>query len=254
MRARYYWSALYLLACQNTSVIVHSRDSTPAPTAINPNPADPNVTFIIADILAAWFSRKNESGTYIGNKLSLLRLSGTRIKPLGWPSWLDSSVRENDTGKHQTALGPVNAVDMLDDMNVGYLYTIASNTPQESSLSMARGVGDPDKGIPVTMMMISKFVDYTCSQEAAKMVTDEGTLTNPVSADEVAYSSIQLLVARSLGRFANTNGRIYGVTMMFPDFSVARVSRTALSASSAWKAWYKDDLDQVEVSGGIIAN
>jgi hypothetical protein len=235
-RGKYYWAALYLLECQNTCVIVHSE-----------------FQFIIADILAAWFARKNDSRTFIGNKLSLLRLSGTRIKPLGWPSWLDSSINENDHAMIRTPQGPRLGVQELDDMNVGYLTTIADNTPQESALSMARGVGDPNKGIPVTMQMIAKYVDYICSQEAAKWITDTGTLTAPVLTDEVAYAEIQSMVMRNLSRFSGTNGRIYGITMEFPSFEEARVSRTKLSAASAWRAWYKDDLDTIEVSGGIIA-
>lgn len=225
-RDRYYWAMLHLMECQNTSVIVHSE-----------------FQYIIADILAAWFATRNASGSFIGNKLSLLRLSGTRIKPLGWPSWLDSSVNENDADGQQ----------QLRDMNVGHLATIADNTPQESYLTMARGIGDIDKGIPVTMQMIAKFVDYTCSQEAAKMVTSTGSLTDPILTDEDAYQEIQRLVGRTLGRFAGTNGRIFNIIMAFPEFAVAKKSRTALSAASAWRAWYKDDLDEVEVSGGITA-
>lgn len=225
-RARYYWAALYLMECQNTCVLVHSEPQ-----------------YIIADILAAWFGARNSSGTYIGNKLSLLRLSGTRIKPLGWPSWLDSSINENDADGHQ----------QLRDMNVGHLATIADNTPQESYLTMARCVGDIDKGLPVSMLMISKFVDYTCAQEAAKMITNTGTLTDPVMADEAAYGDIQRLVRTQLGRFSGTNGRLTSVTLVFPDFAQARKSRTALSAASSWRATYKDDLDEIEVSGGIVA-
>ena len=226
-RARYYWAVLYYLECQNTALIAHS-------SAVN----------IIVDVLAAWFAQRNSSGTFIGNKLSLLRLSGTRIKPLGWPSWVDSSVNENAEPYHQ----------QLRDMNVGFLATIADNTPQESYLTMARGIGDVDKGLPVSMMMIAKFCDYTCSMEAAKMITDTGTLTNPILTDEAAYARIQRIVAGTLNRFSGTSGRLYNVSLTFPDFSVAKVSRTALSAASAWSAKYKDDLDEVEVSGGIIAD
>lgn len=225
-RDRYYWAMLMFMECQNTTMLIHSE-------------AD----YIVADILAAWFAQRNTSGTFIGNKLSLLRLSGTRIRPLGWPSWLDSSVNENDMAGHQ----------QLREMNVGHFATISDNTPQESYLTMARGIGDTDAGIPVTMQMIAKFADYTMSMQAANMVTDRGTLTNPMLTDEDAYQEIQRLVGRTLARFAGTNGRLFNVMLMFPDFATARVSRTALSAASAWKAWYKDDLDMVEVSGGIVS-
>ena len=221
-RERYYWAALYLMDCTNTTVLAHAE-------SVN----------IISEILAAWFASRNASGQYVGNKLSLLRLSGTRIKPLGYPSWLDSSINENDA----------DGFDQLDAMHVGYLSTIADNTPQESALSMAHGV----TGIPVTMQMIAKFVDYQCSQAVSRLVTDKGTLTNPVLTDEEAYAAIQSIVAGNLGLFANSNGRIMNIMLLFPNFSAAKVGRTAISAASAWKAWYKDDLDSVEVSGGIVA-
>ncbi len=225
-RKKFFWGCLYKQSCINTTIFAHSEED-----------------YIIADVLGAWFAQKNTSGTYIGNKLSLLRLSGTRIKPLGWPSWLDSSINENDADGHQ----------QLRDMNVGFLQTIADDTPQECELSMCRGVGDIDKGIPMSMQMIGKYVDYTCSMDIAKMITDKGTLTDPVMTDEDAYKRIQATVMNNLSKFAGTNGRITGITMMFPSFDKAKVSKTAISAASAWKAWYKDDLDTVQVSGGIIA-
>lgn len=226
MRDRYYWGMLYLLGAENTTVIVHSEDEN-----------------IIVDVFAQWYAQKNSSGTFIGNKLSLLRLGGTRIKPLGWPSWLDESINENDAEGHE----------QLRDMNVGYLSTIAGDTPQECCLSMARGVGDIDRGLPVTMQAIARFCDYTCAQEAAKMITDKGTLVDPKLTDDDAYQQIQRLVKQTLNRFAGTDGRLYNVMLRFPSFDEAKVSRTALSAASSWKAWYKDDLDDVEVSGGIVA-
>jgi hypothetical protein len=225
-RNKYFWAALYLMECQNTTFIVHSEDK-----------------FIIGDIFGAWFGAKNTSGQYVGNKLSLLRLSGSRIKPLGWPSWIDSSVNENDADGHQ----------QLRDMNVGFLATISDNTPQECYLSMARGVGDVDKGIPVTMQAIAKFVDYTCSMASANLVTATGTLTEPVLTDEAAYGKIQDIVRATLSRFSSTNGRIAGVELSFPNFADAKVSRTALAAAHSWSGKYKDDLDTVEVSGGLVA-
>jgi len=89
--------------------------------------------------------------------------------------------------------------------------------------------------------------------EAANMVTDTGTLTNPILTDDAAYGQIQDIVIGTLSRFANTDGRIVGVALTFPSFSEAKVSRTALSAASAWSGIYLDDLDRVTVSGGLIA-
>lgn len=225
-RAKYFWAALYLMDATNTSVLCHSED-------VN----------IYVQVLAAWFAKRNESGQYVGNKMSLLRLDGTKIKPLGFPSWLDSSVNENDADHH----------DQLRDMNVGFLATISDNTVQNCYLSMLRGVGDIDAGKPCAMEMIAKFVDYTCSMKAANMLTDKGTLTIPKLTDEETYAEIQRLVRQELGNFAGTNGRLYGVTLDFPDFSTAKKGRTMLSAPNSWSAIYKDDLDEVEVSGSISA-
>jgi hypothetical protein len=221
-RAKYFWAALYLMECKNTTVLIHSEP-------VN----------IIVEMLAGWFVGRNDSGQFIGNKLSLLRLSGTRIKPLGFPSLLDTSVNENDA----------DGFDQLDEMNVGYLATIADNTPQESYLSAAKGV----TGTPMTMQMISKFVDYECAKNAAIMITDTGTATKPVLTDETAYSQIQKIVQNTLALFAGTNGRIYDVDFTFPAFNEAKKGRTALAMASSWKGYYKDDLDSIECSGGLVA-
>jgi len=225
-RTKYFWAALYLMDAQNTSVLVHSE----------------NVN-IYVQVLAAWFAKRNESGQYIGNKMSMLRLDGTKIKPLGFPSWLDSSVNENDADHHQ----------QLRDMNVGFLATISDNTTQNCYLSMLRGIGDVDAGKPCAMQMIAKFVDYTCSMQAANMLTDKGTLTVPKLTDEQSYAEIQRIVRTNLSLFAGTNGRLYGVTLEFPPFNVAKKGRTMLSAPNSWSAIYKDDLDEVEVSGSVSA-
>jgi hypothetical protein len=220
-RQKYYWGALYLMECMNTWVLVHSEP-------VN----------IIVEILAAWFAERNASGQFVGNKLSLLRLSGTRIKPFGYPSWLNSEVNENDS----------DGFDLLDAKNVGYLCTIADNTPQESCVSSARSV----TGMPTSALMISKFVDYASAQQCAKMITDKGTLTDPVLTDADAYKRIQEIVLSNLTLFAPTK-RINSVMLQFPDFSIAKVGMTELEAASSWKARYTDDLDEVTVTGGITA-
>lgn len=223
-RARYFWAALYLMDAQNTSVICHSEK-------VN----------IYVQVLAAWFAKRNSSGQYIGNKMSLLRLDGTKIKPLGFPSWLDSSVNENDADHHE----------QLREMNVGFLMTISDNSVQNCVLSMLRGIGDVDAGKPCAMQMIAKFVDYTCSMQAANMISDKGTLTAPKLTDEESYKDIQNIVKNNLSLFSGTNGRLYGVSLSFPSFDVAKKGRTMLSTPNSWSAIYKDDLDEVEVSGSI---
>jgi hypothetical protein len=220
-REKYYWGALYLMECMNTWVVVHSEP-------VN----------IIVEILAAWFAQRNGSGQYVGNKLSLLRLSGTRIKPFGVPSWLNSEVNENDS----------EGFDLLDAKNVGYLCTIADNTPQDSCVSMARSV----TGMPTSALMISKFVDYTSAQQCAKFITDKGTLIDPVLTDDDAYKKIQAIVDTQLRLFIATR-RISGIVLKFPPFSTAKKGMTAIEAASSWSARYKDDLDEVTVTGGITA-
>jgi hypothetical protein len=222
-RSKYFWGAQFLMNCvQNTWTLVHSEP-------VN----------IIALVFAAWFAAKNGSGTYVGNKLSLLRLRGTRIKPLGFPSWLNSEVNENDA----------DGFDLLDAKNVGYLSTIADNTPQESCVSSARSIN----GTPVAAQMISKWVDYTSAQQCAKFITDDGTLTDPVLTDEEAYKKIQDIVFGNLLLFTSTK-RINNIVMQFPPFKVAKTGMTKLEAASSWKAGYTDDLDEVTVTGGITAS
>jgi hypothetical protein len=222
-RAKYFWGALRLMECtRNTWLVVHSE-------AVN----------VLIEIFAAWFVSRNESGQFIGNKLSLLRLSGTRIKPLGFPSWLNSAVNENDA----------DGFDLLDVKNVGYMATISDETAQDCYVSSARSIN----GTPVIATMISKFVDYQCRQASARMLTATGTATAPVLTDEKAYAKIQEIVSSNLNLFAGTNGRITAVRLAFPAFDVAKSGRTAIKAASAWSALYKDDLDSITVTGGITA-
>jgi hypothetical protein len=135
-------------------------------------------------------------------------------------------------------------------MNVGFLATISDNTPQNCYLSMFRGMGDIGAGVPMSMAMISKYVDYNCSQDAAKLVTDKGTLTNRMMTDAKAYSAIQSIVSGWLGKFESAK-LISNVKLSFPEFTVAKVSRSALSAASSWSGMYADDLDEVTCSGGL---
>jgi hypothetical protein len=219
--AQYYWGALWLMGAFNTWVMAHSED-------VN----------IVTEVLSTWFATRNSSGQYVGNKLSMLRLSGSKIKPFGYPSWLNSEVNEND----------VAGFEILDGKDVGYLSTIADNTPQDSALSKSHGV----TGLPINAVMIAKFVDYTSAQECAKLITDKGTLTDPVLTDESAYTQIQEIVKNNLMLFASTS-RLRSISLTFPPFAVAKTGMTKLEAASAWSAKYVDDLDEITVTGGITA-
>jgi hypothetical protein len=221
-RARYFWAALFLMGIENAWCLVHSE-----PVNIFPL------------ILEEWFAERNASGQHIGNKLSMLRLSGARIKPYGFPSWIYSDVNENDAG----------GFDQLDGMNVGYLSTIADDTGADCALSSARGI----TGTPISALLISKFIDYKSAQQTAIMLTAKETNTKPKLTDEASYADIQALVAANLGLFATTNGRLYNVIFKFPPFTTAKTGLAQIEAASSWSAVYKDDLDEVTVTGSIVA-
>jgi hypothetical protein len=219
-RSRYYWAALYLMDIANAWCLIHSEPVNILPLA-----------------LEEWFAARNDSGQHIGNKLSLLRLSGTRIKPYGYPSWIYSDVNENDA----------KGFKQLDEMNVGYLSTIADNSGSDCALSSARGI----TGTPVTALLISKFIDYLSAQQTAELITAKSTNTRPKLTDETVYKEIQALVASDIGLFATTNGRIYNVVFTFPPFSQAKTGLTKIEAPASWSAVYKDDLDEVTVTGSV---
>jgi hypothetical protein len=218
-RAKYYWGALYLMECANTWVMVHSEP-------VN----------ILAEILAVWFTARNPTGLYVGNKVHMIRLSGTRIKPLGYPSWISSDVNVNDPA----------TCDILDGKRAAYLTTISDNSVQDSAVSSARGV----TGISMNATMISKYIDYTLAQDFANMVTDTGTLTDPVLTDQEAYEEIQRRTNGRVSLFTQTR-RIFNVRMKFPNFSTAKTGLTSLTAATSWSANYKDDLDEITLTGGI---
>jgi len=221
-RTKYYWGALFLMNCvRNTWVLTHSEP-------VN----------IIPLIFGAWFASRNGSGQFVGNKMSLLRLRGTRIKPYGFPSWLNSEVNENDA----------RGFDLLDDKNVGYLCTISDNTPQESCVSSARSID----GMPVAALMISKWIDYTSSQMVARFITDAETLTDPVLTNEEAYNRIKDIVFQNILLFTETK-RISNIQLTFAPFTTAKVSIRKLVSTNSWSATYTDDLDEVTVTGSITA-
>jgi hypothetical protein len=221
-RAKYYWGALVLMGCTlNTWTLIHSEP-------VN----------IIPLIFAGWFAEKNSSGQFVGNKLSRLRLKGVKIKPLGFPSWINSEINENDA----------KGIDLLQAKNIGFLRTISDNTPQESCIDSARSVD----GTPVAALMISKFVDYASAQACAKLLTETATVTRPILTNKQAYKRVQEIVFSNLLLFVPT-GRVSNIQLKFPPFSVAKVGLRELVATGSWSASYTDDLDKVTVTGGITA-
>jgi hypothetical protein len=219
-REKYYWGALYLMGCRNTWVIAHSEE-------VN----------VFTEVMAEWFREKNGAGLYVGNGLSHLRLTGSKIKPFGYPSWLDSEVNVNDS----------KGFDLLDEMDISHLATISSSSKQDCSLSRARGV----LGDSINALMIAKYIDYEAARQCADLINDDGTLTNPVLTDDEAYKKIQGIFKALLQSFTKTK-RISAIRMMFPEFSYAKKGLVSLEAASAWSARYTDDLGQVTITGGIV--
>lgn len=225
-RAKFYWAALKLMKADNTFLAVHCE----------PNDLTGSATNILSEVLAVWFALPNASGLYVGNKVHNIRLSSTSIKPLGWPSPLNTALNENDA----------NAVDVLPGKGVAYLQTISDNSLENCRLTHARTLD----GVSLNAKMISKWVDYRSAMDCANLITDKGTLTDPVLTNNEAYMRIQAIVGSNLARFSKTK-RLYNVKLSFPTFAQAKVGLTALEAASAWSAMYVDDLDRVTVTGGI---
>lgn len=218
-RAAFFYGALRLMEAQNTSLLVDCESRN-----------------VFSLLLNTWFASKNSSGNYVGNKLHLLRISGARC--FGPVSPINALYNAGDPDGY----------DNFDEKNVGCLVPISASSTGDSALSMFRGV----TGVPINALMIAKFVDYKSSQNCADMITDKGTLTNPVLTNEEAYQKIQNIVINNLVAFTGTK-RITGIVSQFPTFNEAKVGKTALAAASSWKATYVDDLDTVTISGGITA-
>jgi hypothetical protein len=225
-RAKFYWGALKLMQANNTFLVCHCEPSDLNGVGMN----------ILSEVLSVWFMTPNASGLYVGNKVHNIRLSSTNIKPLGWPSPLNNAVNENDAG----------AVSILTPKGVAYLQTISDNSLENCRLTYARTI---DK-VSLNAKMISKWIDYRSAMDCANLITDKGTLVNPVLTNNEAYSRIQAIVGGNLAKFSGTK-RLYNIKLTFPAFTEAKKGLTALEAASAWSALYVDDLDKVTVTGGI---
>ena len=217
-RAQYFWGYLNLIGGSHTMCVVN------------------NGAYMIPIILGKWFEEKNVSGEYVGNKLAKIRLSNSLVKPTGLPSKLDGSVNLNLIKAFS---------DNLDDKNVGYFISIADGSLNNAELIRDRSISN----FPVTAYMIAKWIDYNASQDMAKFVTDESTLTKPVLANAQAYQDLQALLVAKIQKFAGL-GRLENVKINFPPFSEAKVGNT-FRGTAVWSAVYIDDLEGVEVSGSI---
>jgi hypothetical protein len=222
-RDAYFWGMLNFMTCDNTMLIVHSEPYN-----------------IIPLMLAKYFDvGKNGSGSYVGNKLSNIRLSGSRIKAMGTPSILNASVNANM---------PLDMAQRLDEMNVAYLVTISDASANDCALVRSTGI----QGFPVNAYTIGKFVDYNSSQDAADWITAFETGTNPVLRNEQAYNTLQTIPIGYLQKFVTSPARLEQIRVVFPAFNELPKEKTAFTVTKTWEAKYVDDLASILVTGTIV--
>ena len=217
-RAEYFWGYLNLIGGSHANLIVH------------------NGNYLIPVILGRWFEEKNESGQFIGNKLAKIRLTGTKVKPTGNPSPLNGDVNLNL---------PSSIYTILDDKVVGYFISIADDSQSNAELTRDRSISN----MPATAYAISKWIDYSTSQDMAKYATAISTLTKPVLVNMQTYNRLQTFLSNNIAKFA-TIGRITNIQIKFPPFSEAKKGNW-FEGTAVWSAKYIDDLEGVNISGSI---
>lgn len=217
-RAEYFWGYLNLIAPDHTMFYIH------------------NGAFMTSIILAKWFSEKNDSGLYLGNKLAKIRLSNSRVKPTGLPSPLNSDVNLNLDKSVYT---------ILDEKHVGYFISISSASDSNAELVRDRTVGN----FPANAYMMSKWICYQTSQNCANMVTANDTLTKPYLTNQETYDAIQQLLLNNIQAMALT-GRITNVELNFPPLAEVVQGQT-ITGTGVWEATYIDDIESVRLSGTV---
>jgi hypothetical protein len=220
-RNAYFWGMLNLIQAENTWMVVHSEQ-----------------VWLFAEVFAAWFAAQNATGTFIGNKLAKIRLTGASIKPMGTPSWLNSEANENM---------PLAQAEILDAKFVSYLMSIADGSLNDSILLRAKTI----TGFPVIAIQMSKWVDYTTSQAIAKMMTAQSTLSEPVLKNEKTYGIIQAMLLSNLQVFARI-GRLTNIFLNMPAYSDLPASDTDIVVTQGWEATYVDDLERVQITGTVV--
>lgn len=222
-RNDYFWGMLNYMTCDNTMLIVHSEPYN-----------------IVPMMLAKYFDvGRNGSGSYVGNKLSNIRLSGNRIKAMGTPSILNANANANM---------PLEMAQRLDEMNVAYLVTISDASANDCALVRSTGI----QGFPVNAYTIGKYVDYNSSQDAADWITAFETGTNPVLRNEQAYNTLQTIPLGYLQKFVTSPARLEQLRVLFPAFSELPKEKTAFTVTKTWEAKYVDDLASITVTGTIV--
>ena len=217
-RAEYFWGYLNLIGGSHVNLVLH------------------NGNYLIPVILGRWFEEKNVSGQFVGNKLAKIRLTGNKVKPTGNPSPLNSDVNLNL---------PRSIYEILDEKNVGYFISISNNSDSNAELTSDRGISN----MPATAYAISKWIDYTTSQDMAKYATAIQTLTKPVLTNQETYAQLQSFLINNVAVFA-TLGRISNIQVKFPPFAEAKKGNW-FEGTAVWSAVYVDDLGGVNISGSI---
>jgi hypothetical protein len=191
---------------------------------------------MIPIILGRWFEQRNVTGQFIGNKLCKIRLTGNKVKPTGNPSPLNSDVNVNL---------PSSIYEILDAKNVGYFISVANDSDSNAELTRDRSVSN----MPATAYAMSKWIDYTTSQDMAKYATAISTLTNPVLVNQTTYAQLQSFLINNISVFA-TLGRLTDISVQFPPFAEAKKGNW-FEGTAVWSARYVDDLEGVNISGSI---
>ena len=217
-RAEYFWGYLNLIGGSHVNLVLH------------------NGNYLIPVILGRWFEEKNVSGQFVGNKLAKIRLTGNKVKPTGNPSPLNSDVNLNL---------PRSIYEILDEKNVGYFISIANDSDSNAELTSDRSVSN----MPTTAYAISKWIDYTTSQDMAKYASAIQTLTKPVLTNQETYAQLQSFLINNVAVFA-TLGRISNIQVKFPPFAEAKKGNW-FEGTAVWSAVYVDDLGGVNISGSI---
>lgn len=220
-RNAYFWGMLNLMQAGNTWLFIHSDKTNPIPF-----------------VFGTWFGKKNDAGTYVGNKLTKMRISNTAVKPTGVPSWLNSEANEN--------LSTVQ-YDILDSKFVSYFMSIADGTINDSMILRAKSV----MGSPVMATQMSKWIDYNTSQFIAKYMTAAGTLTVPVLKNAETYNRILEILLGNIQTFARI-GRLSDISIGAPAYSELPSSPTDIVVSQGWEAYFVDDLEKVLMTGTVV--
>lgn len=220
-RRDYFWGMLSLLQASNTWMLAHSE-------AVN----------LFPSIFGVWFGARNSTGTFIGNKLEKIRLSGDLIKPMGVPSIFNSAANTN----LELALA-----ERLDEKNVSYLMSIADGSVNDSIVLRAKAI----TGFPVVASQMSKWIDYTTSQLIAKYITSRNTLGTPVLKNATTYRRIQEILLGHLQTFARI-GRLENIYLNMPAYTDLPESKTDIIVTQGWEATYVSDLEKVQISGTVV--